>query len=76
MVMNFYRQQELARRQEKIMLLLFFVASILLTILVTYAINFGIWIFFSFLFVNKIYHLRGGLPFFLWHLLWLFLYGK
>ncbi|MBO7081319.1 MAG: M48 family metalloprotease [Neisseriaceae bacterium] len=45
--MNFYRQQELARRQEKIMLLLFFIASIFLTIIVTQAISLGIRIFYS-----------------------------
>ena len=47
MVMNFYRQQELARRQEKIMLLLFFVASVLLTMLITQAISFGVRLFLN-----------------------------
>ncbi|MBQ9619957.1 MAG: M48 family metalloprotease [Neisseriaceae bacterium] len=40
--MNFYRQQELARRQEKIMLLLFFIASIFLTVIITQAIDLGL----------------------------------
>ena len=47
MVMNFYRQQELARRQEKIMLLLFFVASVLLTMLITQAISFVVRLFLN-----------------------------
>ena len=41
MVMNFYREQEQARKQEKIMLLLFVFISVLLTIILTKAIDWG-----------------------------------
>ena len=41
MVINFYKQQEEARRQEKIMLLLFVFMSVILTILLTKAIDWG-----------------------------------
>ena len=41
MAMNFYKQQEQARKQEKIMLLLFVFISVLLTIILTKAIDWG-----------------------------------
>ena len=41
MAMNFYKQQEQARRQEKIMFALFLLLSLLLTMVITKAIDWG-----------------------------------
>ncbi|MBR3482063.1 MAG: hypothetical protein IKH45_04135, partial [Neisseriaceae bacterium] len=46
MAMNFYREQEQARRQEKIMFALFLLLSLLLTVVITKAIDWG-FAFFS-----------------------------
>ena len=45
MAMNFYREQESARRQEKIMFALFLLLSLLLTVVITKAIDWGFAIF-------------------------------
>ena len=43
MAMNFYKQQEQARKQEKIMFALFLLLSLLLTIVITKAIDWAFW---------------------------------